>query len=60
MALAGDQHDIARIGLGEGDVDCLGALGHDARPALDDAQRPVDSFFNAGGLACLFTLALRY
>ncbi len=33
---------------------------NDKRPALDDAQRPVDSFFNAGGLACLFTLALRY
>ena len=32
----------------------------DKRPALDDRQRPVDSGFNVGGLACVFTVALRY
>lgn len=32
----------------------------DPRPALDDAQRPVESVFNVGGLAYLLTATIRF
>ena len=32
----------------------------DPRPALDEANRPVDSWFNVGGFAYLFTVAFRF